>query len=145
MSLVGRIARVVGVVGNAVVLVTTAGIALRYIRRQGVEVELVVPLLPPVVAIVAILVAVRKAAGSGRIRRGALVGLASGATLYVALSAAYLFGQYEVISRDGTAYWGLVFIPAVWVWPPALVGGTLLGGLAQFVATRSSKRRGDDA
>ena len=144
MSLVGRIARVVGVVGNAVVLVTIAGVALRYTRRQGIEVELVMPLLPPVVAIVAILVAARQAACSGRIRRGALVGLAAGATLYVAVSAAYLFGSYEVISRDGTAYWSLVLIPAVWVWPPVLVGSTLLGALAQFVATRS-RRQGDDA
>jgi len=145
MKLAGRIASTLGGVGSGVVLVTTAVIASRYIRRQGLEVHSVVPILPPVVAIVAILVVVRMRLPTTSIRRGAFVGLASGATLYVALSAVYLLGQYELISRDGTAWWGLMFVPAVWVWPPVVLGSTVLGALVQFVTTSVRKPRGSDA
>ncbi len=74
-----------------------------------------------------------------------MVGLASGATLYVALSAVYLLGQYRLISRDGTAFWALLIVPTVWVWPPLALGSIALGACAQMVAKRVTTRRGGDA
>ena len=146
MSLVSRIAGTVAIVTSGIVLLPTAGIALGYIRRQGLELTHVLPLLPPVVAIAAVLLAARippRIRGAGR---GAIVGLAWGATLYVAISAVYLFGQYRLISRDGTAFWGLLFVPAVWVWPPVVLGSIVLGACAHLVARHVNRiRRGGDA
>ena len=145
MSLVSRSAGILAIVASGIVLLPSAGIALGYIRRQGLELTHVLPLLPPVVAIAAVLLVARippRIRGAGR---GAIVGLAWGATLYVAISAAYLFGQYGLISRDGTAFWGLLIVPAVWVWPPVVLGSTALGILAQLVARHVRIRRGGDA
>jgi hypothetical protein len=136
MSLASRTAGTLAIVASGIVLLATAGIALGYIRRQGLEFTYVLPLLPPVAAITAVLSAARmppRIKGAGR---GAVVGLASGATLYVAFSAVYLFGQYGLISRDGTAFWALLIVPVVWVWPPLALGGIALGVCARLVARR---------
>jgi hypothetical protein len=145
MSLVSRSAGTLAIVASGIVLLPSVGIALGYIRRQGLELTHVLPLLPPVVAIAAVLLVARippRIRGAGR---GAIVGLAWGATLYVAISAVYLFGQYGLISRDGTAFWGLMIVPAVWVWPPVVLGSIALGILAQLVAQHGRIRRGGDA
>ena len=73
------------------------------------------------------------------------MGLASAATLYVSLSAIYIFGQYRLISQDGTAFWALVIVPAAWVWPPVLLVGTALGAFAQLLALRVRRRGGGHA
>ena len=145
MSLASRTAGTLAIVASGIVLVPTAGIALGYIRRQGLELTYVLPLLPPVVAIAAILLVARMPPHIRGAGRGAVVGLASGATLYVAFSAVYLFGQYGLISRDGTAFWGLLIVPAVWVWPPVVLGSIGLGICAQLVARHLRIRRGGDA
>jgi len=142
------LARAVGtlaIVGSGIVLLLTVGVALHYVRQGGLEWTLVFPFLPPVVAIVAVLLVARIPPHVDGPRRGAVLGLAASATLYVALSAVYLFGQYRLISRDGTAFWGLVFIPAVWVWPPVLFAGLLLGACAQSIARHVRTRRGGNA
>jgi hypothetical protein len=145
MSRVSRSAGTLAIVASGIVLLPTAGIALGYIRRQGLELTHVLPLLPPVVAIAAVLLVARippRIRGAGR---GAIVGLAWGATLYVGISAVYVFGQYELISRDGTAFWGLLVVPAVWVWPLVVVGSIALGICAQLVARHIRITRGGDA
>ena len=145
MSLASRTAGTLAIVASGIVLVPTAGIALGYIRRQGLELTYVLPLLPPVVAIAAVLLVARMPPHIRGAGRGAVVGLASGATLYVAFSGVYLFGQYGLISRDGTAFWGLLIVPAVWVWPPVVLGSIALGVCIQLVARRVTTRRDGDA
>src|SRR3970040_697931 len=145
MSLVSRAAGTLAIVASGIVLLSTAVIALRYFRQQGLQLTHVLPLLPPVVAIAAVLVAARLPRHIRGARRGAAVGLATGATLYVAFSAIYLFGQYGLISRDGTAFWALLIVPAAWVWPPVVLGGIALGVCAQLVARRITTRRDGDA
>jgi hypothetical protein len=145
MSRASRTAGTLAIVASGIVLLPTAGIALGYIRRQGLELTYVLPLLPPVVAITAVVLLARMPPHIRGVGRGAVVGLASGATLYVALSAVYVFGQHGLISRDGTAFWGLLIVPAVWVWPPLTLGGIALGVCAQLVARRVTTRRGGDA
>ena len=145
MSLVSRAAGTLAIVANGIVLLSTAGIALRYFRQQSLELTHLLPLLPPVVAIAAVLVVARMPRHSRGAGRGAAVGLAAGATLYVAFSAIYLFGQYGLISRDGTAFWGLLIVPAAWLWPPVLLVSIVLGVCAQSIARYVRARRGGDA
>ena len=145
MSLVSRAAGTLAIVANGIVLLSTAGIALRYFRQQSLELTHLLPLLPPVVAIAAVLVVARMPRHSRGAGRGAAVGLAAGATLYVAFSAIYLFGQYGLISRDGTAFWGLLIVPAAWLWPPVLLVSIVLGVCAQSIARHVRARRGGDA
>jgi hypothetical protein len=103
----------------------------------------VLALLPPAAAIAAVVLVARTPPRG--IARGAAIGLASAATLYVCLSAIYVFGQYRLISRDGTAFWALVIVPAAWVWPPVLVVGAAVGALAQLLALRARRRGSGDA
>lgn len=143
MRLAARTTSTLAIVANAIVLLPTAAIAVGYIRRQGLELTHVLALLPPVAAIAIVLLVARTPPRS--IGRGAAIGLASAATLYVSLSAIYIFGQYRLISRDGTAFWALVIVPAAWVWPPVLLVGTALGAFAQLLALRVRRRGGEDA
>jgi hypothetical protein len=138
MRLAARTACSLAIVANAIVFLPTAAIAVKYVRRHGLELTYVLALLPPPAAIAAVLLVGRTPPRG--IGRGAAIGLASAATLYVSLSAIYIFGQYGLLSRDGTAFWALVIIPAAWVWPPVLLVGAALGAVAQALALRVRRR-----
>jgi hypothetical protein len=143
MRLAARTTSALAIAASAIVFVPTAAIAVGYIRRHGLELTHVLALLPPAAAIAAVVLVARTPPRG--IARGAAIGLASAATLYVCLSAIYVFGQYRLISRDGTAFWALVIVPAAWVWPPVLVVGAAVGALAQLLALRARRRGSGDA
>ena len=77
--------------------------------------------------------------------RGFLMGVASVSSVYILIPSAYLAWQYSLISADGTAYWGLLAMPAFWLWLPATATAAV-GGIA-FAAIsrryRGARKRGD--
>jgi tetratricopeptide (TPR) repeat protein len=85
MSLVSRSAGTLAIVASGIVLLPTAGIALGYIRRQGLELTHVLPLLPPVVAIAAVLLVARI---PPRIRAAAVRAVEAGVSRNAGSSAA---------------------------------------------------------
>ena len=102
------------------------------------------PVFPPVVTILS-WAGVRWAPHSRTLIRGCLVGVASASSVYILIPAVYLVWQYRLIAADGTAYWGLLAMPVVWLWLPAAavaaVGGTTVAAVRacySFV----KKRRG---
>jgi hypothetical protein len=59
--------------------------------------------------------------------RGFLMGVAGVSSVYILIPAVNLVRQYGLISADGTAYWGLLAIPAFWLWVPATAAGAVAG------------------
>jgi hypothetical protein len=77
--------------------------------------------------------------------RGFLVGVASVSSVYILIPALYLAWQYRLIAADGTAYWGLLAMPAFWLWLPATAVAAVGGTTVAAVRTRDGfvrKRRG---
>jgi hypothetical protein len=100
MRLAARTTSTLAIVANAIVLLQTAAIAVGYIRRQGLELTHVLALLPPVAAIAIVLLVARTPPRS--IGRGAAIGLASAATLYVSLGDLHLWAvQIDLPGRNG--------------------------------------------
>jgi hypothetical protein len=61
------------------------------------------------------------------IARGLVTGVVVASGLYLIVPAFYLATQFEVIAGDGTAFWGLVFVPVVIIWLPLTAVGILTG------------------
>lgn len=105
---------------------------------------LLLPLLPPLVTVVG-WTAARWVSSRAAILRGFVTGIAVVSSIYLLIPAVYLTWQYSLISADGTAYWGLLAMPAYWLWLPA----TSIGGVAGIAVAavharyRGVPRRGD--
>jgi hypothetical protein len=87
---------------------------------------LLLPVFPPVVTILS-WAGVRWAPRPWTLIRGFLVGVAGVSSVYILIPAVYLAWQYRLIAADGTAYWGLLAMPAFWLWLPATAMAALTG------------------
>ena len=102
------------------------------------------PVFPPVVTILS-WAGVRWVRHPHTLIRGFLLGVASVSSAYILIPAAYLVWQYGLIAADGTAYWGLLAIPAFWLWLPAATLAAVVGTTVAAVRARygfGGKRRG---
>lgn len=98
---------------------------------------LLVPLIPPLVTVLG-WSAARWGARPGTRMHGFLTTIAGVSGAYSMLAAVYLVWHYDMVSADGTAYWGLLAIPAVWLWLPATVAAA---GVSVLVTTIGSRQR----
>lgn len=56
------------------------------------------------------------------------------------LLAIYLLTQYSLIAHDGTAYWGLMFVPCILFGVPLLIAALIIGGIADIVMSARRRR-----
>jgi MFS family permease len=75
------------------------------------------------------------------VRRGVLWGSFVGANGFLILLALSLFPRVELISQDGTAYWGLLFCPCFWIGIPSLFVGALVGLVAGLIVNKKKERK----
>jgi len=87
---------------------------------------LLLPVFPPVVTILC-WAGVRWVPHPHILIRGFLTGVAIVSSAYILIPAAYLVWQYRLIATDGTAYWGLLAMPAYWLWLPAAMLAAVVG------------------
>lgn len=132
-------------------LVCLSRIIAGYMRKAGPLgvaddwLILLLPVIPPLVTVVGCAAAMwipRRNA----LTRGFLMGVAGASSVYLLIPSVYLAWQYNLISTDGTAYWGLLAMPAFWLWLPATTLAAL-GGIA-FEAIRTRWRgvwKGEDS
>jgi len=112
-------------------------IAKGYIRRQGFEIGLLVPLVPPAVTVFLLVFMIRTSLRG--LPRRIVAGLTFGCVLYLLVPILFLSTNYYLIREDGTAFWGLLVIPAVWLWPLVLVGSATV--FAAIHLSQSAMRR----
>jgi hypothetical protein len=72
------------------------------------------------------------------VRRGLLRGAFVGGNGFLVLLSFSLFTRFDLISQDGTAYWGLLSLPCLFVGLPTL----FIGGLVGLIAGLITKKRG---
>lgn len=147
MKTIAQVLTRVGAISAVAVLFALAWIVVGYVSRPGPVggpddwLLLLSPLIPPIVVIAGGSVANRL-----RIRahfvRGAFAGLVVSSTLYLAIPLLYLVTQFDAMSQDGTAYWGLATIPVFWIWLPATLLGALTGAI---IAVLKDNRRQENS
>ena len=150
MRAAGRIAVGLAVFVSLVMLLCLSLVIAGYVRKPdpiGGTVDwfiLLLPVLPPLVTTVG-WAAAMWVSRPGTLMRGLLMGVASVSSVYILIPSAYLAWQYSLISADGTAYWGLLAMPAFWLWLPATataaVGGVAFAAIS--MRYRGARKRGD--
>lgn len=71
--------------------------------------------------------------------RAAMLGAFVGGFLFLIVLSSMAVPRYSLIAGDGTAYWGLVFLPSLFLGIPALVLGGVVGAAARAVWGPESK------
>ena len=144
MKAAGRIAVGLAVFVSLVMLLCLSLVIAGHVRKRGPIggiadwFILLLPVLPPLVTSVG-WAAAMWVSRPGTLMRGFLMGVASVSSVYILIPDAYLVWQYSLISGDGTAYWGLLAMPAFWLWLPATATAAV-GGIA--FAAISTRYRG---
>ena len=138
MKGVGRLAVGGAVFVSLILLLCLALVIGGYVMKRGSIggrddwLIFLLPVFPPVVTILS-WAGVRWVPHPRTLIRGFLVGVASVSSVYILIPAVYLVWQYRLIAADGTAYWGLLAMPAFWLWLPAAtvaaVGGTTVAAV----------------
>ena len=77
--------------------------------------------------------------GKHPVRRAILWGVFAGINGVVVIMAFNLFSRYQLITADGTAFWGLVFVPCFWIGLPSVIVGALLGWITGLILNRKNK------
>ena len=75
------------------------------------------------------------------VKRGLLWGAFVGTNGFLIVLALSLFPHLELVSQDGTAYWGCLFIPSFWIGIPSLIVGAILGLVVGLIM---NKKRGKE-
>jgi hypothetical protein len=143
MQAAGRFVINVALVFSLLMLVALSWVIAGYARQPGgvggVDdwAILLLPLAPPAVTAALAVVAMR-AAPRGLIGSAFLVTCVGASSLYLLIPAAHLLLDYPVVAGDGTAYWGVLAMPAFWLWLPAALVMLLVGiTLAAIKARRA--------
>ena len=98
------------------------------------------PLLPA--AITLCLCALLWRRPKGLISRGMIWGALTASTLYLVHQAFILRGNYDLIRADGTAHWGLLELPVVWIALPAIFLGVSIGALIGWITKKYRAQQG---
>ena len=95
------------------------------------------PLVAPVICILLSLLLYPTPRAVHPVRRGLLWGSFVGANAFLILLAVSVLPRVNLISQDGTAYWGLLFLPGLWIGIPFLSIGTLIGLIAGVIVNKN--------
>ena len=114
------------------VLVATSIIAFGYWRmpNQVNNIGDWIILLPPVIApAVSILLAVTFLSHRviNKKANGIFVGALIGNSIYLLIPALQLVFQFNLLAMDGTAYWGVLMMPVIFIGSPLLIIGASIG------------------
>lgn len=130
-----RAIAVVTALATSAVLVGNVLVARSYFGQIGNPVDLLITALPIAFIIVALLtsLAVGTIKPAGTAIEGVLRGAYVASNIVVVFLAWQLWNNSDLLANDGTAYWGLMFLPCFWFGIPILVISVGLGVAVQGV------------
>ncbi|MBI4560238.1 MAG: hypothetical protein HY706_21815 [Candidatus Hydrogenedentes bacterium] len=139
-----RVLAVANAILSAGVLVPTVIITHAYIVRPrqvtglADAIHVLLPLVPPLVAL-CLGVLLWRVKRCGPIMSGLVVGAFVASVAYLALQAYVLCTQFTLITHDGTAHWGMLQLPVVWIFLPALLAGLFVGTVIGWIIKRKPR------
>lgn len=75
-----------------------------------------------------------------RISRATRWAVFLGLHVLLVVMAAYLATRYHLIAHDGTAYWGLLFVPCLLIGAPLLSAAILIGGIVDLFRVKRRRK-----
>ena len=106
----------------------------RQVENFGDWFSILFPLLPATITLC--LCALLWRLHKGMIARGIVWGALIASTLYLVHQAFILRGNYDLIKADGTAHWGLLELPVVWIALPAVLIGISIGAFFGWITMK---------
>ena len=122
---------------SGVVFVATCIIAFGYLRMPnqvkiiGDWIILLTPIIAPAVSLLLAFVILSDRVVNKIIYRmfvGALIGI----SIYMLIPALLIAFKFNSIANDGTAYWGIMMMPVIYLAIPLLLGGGVIGLIVGF-------------
>jgi len=128
ISMAGAILAIV-VLGPIAVITHTYIVRPRQIDSLGDWFQVLLPVVPPVVALFSatLLSRIEKRKPLGK---GVVWGVFGSCTAYMLFQAWTLWTQFTLISQDGTAHWAMLQLPAIWIALPLLL---IAAGIGAFI------------
>ena len=123
---------IISILLSGLVFIVCAIMAIGYWRRPdqvknfGDWITLLTPIAAPLVGFI-LGVAVLRCKFQNPLTKGCVVGAFYGATLYMFVPAILILKQYSLIAQDGTAYWGILMLPVLFLGLPLLIIGAVIG------------------
>jgi hypothetical protein len=75
------------------------------------------------------------------IKKWAAFSFVIGSSTYIFLAGVSLMKNFDQIAHDGTSYWGMIYLPCVFIGVPATLIGTIIGSVACLVTHRLRKSK----
>ncbi|MGI6303094.1 MAG: hypothetical protein ACOX52_18830 [Verrucomicrobiota bacterium] len=132
----------VGAILATAVMIPTVIITHGYIVRPhqveslGDWIQVLLPIAPPVVALLSVIL-LWKSGKRQPVGKGIAWAVFCASSAYMLFQGFTLSTHYTLISQDGTAHWGMLQLPAIWIGLP-LIAITI--GIGSFVGWIVSSR-----
>ena len=97
--------------------------------------DVLLPVVPPVAALLSVLL-LWTIGNRGPVGKGVVWGFFASSAAYMVLQAWTLSTQFTLISRDGTAHWAMLQLPAIWIVLPLLSMGIGIGAFVGWIVRR---------
>lgn len=95
-------------------------------------------IIPAILSVLAMMSMVSRTYSRKRI--GAMMGMCVGSLAYLLFPSLQLALQYEMITHDGTGFWGVIMLPSVYLGIPLPILGALLGLIIGFIADQTKRK-----
>jgi len=100
--------------------------------------QLLLPVVPAVVVFAGFFLGSRSWAAE-KTFSWVLAGVLGASVLYLGVPLYFLATRFNLLVQDGTAFWGLAFIPTLYVWLPGALIGALTGAAISTVIRGRNK------
>ena len=105
----------------------------------GNWINVLFPVFPPLLSAFICLKLYPDFNGKHPVRRAVLWGVFIGINGVVVIMAFNLFSRHQLITADGTAFWGLLFVPCFWIGLPSVIVGALSGWITGLILHRKGR------
>jgi hypothetical protein len=138
-----KTAVIISILLSGSVLIVCSIMAIGYWRRPdqvkniGDWITLLTPIAVPLVGLILGFVVLR-CKFRNPLTKGCVVGAFYGATLYMFVPTLQILNQFSLIAQDGTAYWGMLMLPALFLGFPLIFSGMIIGLIIGIIRARKS-------
>jgi hypothetical protein len=129
---------------SGVVFVATSIIAFGYwgmpnqVKNIGDWIILLIPIIAPTVSLLLGFVILSNRVINKTIY-GLFVGALIGISIYMLIPALQIVFKFNTIAKDGTAYWGIMMMPVIYIAIPLLLVGGIVGLIVGYKIEKKTK------
>ena len=108
------------------------------VKNIGDWIILLTPIIAPVVSLLLAFVILSNSV-INKIIYGMFVGALIGISIYMLIPAWQIAFKFNTIAKDGTAYWGVMMMPLLYLAIPLFLIGGIIGLIVGFITEKKTK------